>query len=177
MKKSQTALIIMLIAILGSSTISAVSSMNNMVTKLETHFYKGDHNDNLSIYNDIIDKTEIAANLVKLSKDYVSSSDSHVKEIQKLINDIPETKSISKLYKAVKSLDRDVDWLIAELGNKSLSSTHKDMLVKYQSEYRSENNTINSDNYNSLVRSYYEETKGFPGSLFRIIAKNAEYFE
>ena len=166
MIKTRTAIIIMLVAILGSSTISAVSSMNSMVTKLETHFYAGDHNDNLSIYNDIIDKTEIANNLVKLAKEYVSSNESHVKEIQKLVNDIPGTKSISKLYEYVKTLDSDVDWLISELS-----------LTKYQSQYRSETNTINSDNYNTLVRRYYDETKGFPGSVFRLIAKKAEYFE
>ena len=177
MTKTRTAIIIMLVAILGSSTISAVSSMNNMVTKLETHFYAGDHNDNLSIYNDIIDKTEIANNLYKLAKEYVSTNDSHMKEIQKLINDIPETKSVSKLYKRVKTLDGDVDWVISELSNKNLTDTHKELLTKYQSQYRSETNTINSDNYNTLVRKYYDETKGIPGSLFRLIAKKAEYFE
>ena len=177
MNKTRTAIIIMLVAILGSSTISAVSSMNNMVTKLETHFYAGDHNDNLSIYNDIIDKTEIAKNLYNLAKEYVSQNDSHMKEIRKLINDIPETKSVSKLYKQVKTLDGDIDWVISELSNKPLTDTHKELLTKYQSQYRSETNTINSDNYNTLVRQYYDETKGIPGSLFRLIAKKAEYFE
>ena len=177
MIKTRTAIIIMLVAILGSSTISAVSSMNSMVTKLETHFYASDYNDNLSIYNDIIDKTEIANNLVKLAKEYISSNESHVKEIQKLVNDIPGTKSISKLYEYVKTLDSDVDWLISELSNKSLSATHRELLTKYQSQYRSETNTINSDNYNTLVRRYYDETKGFPGSVFRLIAMKAEYFE
>lgn len=177
MNKTRTAIIIMLVAILGSSTISAVSAMNGMVTKLENHFFEGDYDDNLSIYNDIIDKTEIANNLVRLSKDYISSNDSHVKEILSLVNDIQGTKSISKLYDYVKSLDSDVAWLLTELSNKPLTDTHKKMLADYQSIYRSETNTINSDNYNTLVRQYYDETGGFPGFIFRGFAKKAEYFE
>lgn len=177
MNKTRTAIIIMLVAILGSSTISAVSAMNGMVTKLENHFFEGDYNDNLSIYNDIIDKTEIANNLVRLSKDYISSNDSHVKEILSLVNDIQGTKSISKLYDYVKSLDSDVAWLLTELSNKPLTDTHKKMLADYQSNYRSKTNTINSDNYNTLVRQYYDETGGFPGFIFRGFAKKAEYFE
>lgn len=178
MIKTRTAIIIMLVAILGSSTISAVSSMNSMVTKLETHFYAGDHNDNLSIYNDITRKAKIGQNLVNMSKDYVNANDSHIKEIQKLVNDIPETKSISKLAKYVNSLDENVAWLITELLSKDLTDTHKTLLTdNYQSNYRSLTNTIRSDNYNALVKAYYDETKGFPGVVFRGIAKKAEYFE
>ena len=177
MIKTRTAIIIMLVAILGSSTISAVSSMNSMVTKLETHFYAGDYNDNLSIYNDITRKAKIGQNLVNMSKDYINANDSHIKDIQQIVNDIPETKSISKLAKYVNSLDENVAWLITELSNKDLTDTHKNLLIDYQSNYRSLTNTIRQDNYNTLVKAYYDETKGFPGVVFRGIAKKAEYFE
>ena len=82
MKSSKAAIIIMLVAILGSSTISAVTSMNSMAAKVTNYFYNGDGQyTNQSIYNDIIDKTEIATNLVSLSKNYVSGNDAHIKAI------------------------------------------------------------------------------------------------
>ena len=179
MKNIRNAIIIMLVVICGSSAFSAVSSMNSMVSKLEDHFFNGDtaHNDNKSIYNDIVDKTEIATNLVSLSKEYISASDDHVKSIQSAVNDISSEKSIGKLYKLVKTLDTNVDWLISELSGRNLSSTHKELLKKYQSQYRSETNTINSDNYNTLVREYFDEVNGFPGSIFKIFSSKAEYFE
>ena len=169
----------MLVVICGSSTVSAVSSMNRMVSKLEDHFFNGnvEYKDNKSVYNDIVDKTEIATNLVSLSKEYVSASDSHIKAIQSAVNDISSEKSIGKLYKLMKTLDSNVDWLLTELSGKNLSSTHKDLLIKYQSQYRSETNTINSDNYNTLVREYNDEVSGFPGSIFKLFAHKAEYFE
>ena len=178
MTKTRTAIIIMLVAIIGSSTISAVSSMNSMVTKLQNHFFMGETEyANQSIYADILDKAEIATNLAKLAREYLGDNETHVKEIINVAKDIQETKSISKLYQEMNILDVDVAWLIAELENKNLTDTHKNLLVKYQSEYRSESRTIESDNYNTLVREYYDETKGFPGVVFRGFAKKAEYFK
>ena len=167
----------MLVVICGSSTVSAVGKMNSMVSELRTHFFDGDNNYNQSIYNDLIDKTEIASNLVNLSKDYISASDSHIKEITSLVNDIKSEKSISKLYEQVTKLDADVSWLLSELAGKKLTETHENMRIKYESQYRSETNTINSDNYNTLVREYYNEVNGFPGSIFKLFANKAEYFE
>lgn len=178
MNKTRTAIIIMLVAILGSSTISAVSAMNGMVTKLENHFFMGDTQyANQSIYADVLDKADIASNLAKLAKEYLGDKESHIKDIIDIAKDIQLTKSISKLYDDMHALDTDVDWLIAELSNKNLTDTHKNLLTKYQSEYRSESRTIESDNYNTLVRQYYDETGGFPGFIFRGFAKKAEYFK
>lgn len=178
MIKTRTAIIIMLVAILGSSTISAVSSMNSMVTKLETHFFEGETDyANQSIFADILKKANTATKLANLAKEYIGANESHVKKILQISNDIRETKSISKLYDEMNTLDENVKWLTSELSNKDLTDTHRTMLNGYRGEYRSETNTINSDNYNTLVRRYYDETKGFPGSVFRLIAKKAEYFE
>ena len=179
MKSSKAAIIIMLVAILGSSTISAVSSMNSMATKVTNYFYNGDGlYTNQSIYNDIIDKTEIANNLVSLSKNYVSGNDAHIKAITKRINDISSEKSVSKLYTLNRTLDTNVEWLLTTLNNEiSQLGVDRDLYDKYMSSYRSEIRTINSSDYNTKVREYDKETKGFPGSLFRVFVKNAEYFE
>lgn len=168
----------MLVVICGSSTISAVSSMNAMADKVTEYFYNGDGKyTNQSIYSDIVDKTEIAQNLVNLSKNYVSGNDSHIKAITKAINDIDGEKSVKKLYELTATLDTNVDWLLAELGNTALNPTDNDMLIKYQSMYRSETNTINSSDYNAKVRAYEQEVSGFPGSVFKLFAHKAEYFE
>jgi len=167
---------VMIVMILVSSTVSAVSSMNKMVRNLDTHFQNGS-GDNLSIQNDLMDKCEIATNLVSLSKDYISTSDQHIKAVQSTVNDLKSETSVARKYKLMNTLDTNVDWIMTELGSKGLSETHKNMLVKYQSQYRSENNTINSDPYNAMVKAYYDETSGFPGSLFRMFAKKAEYFQ
>ena len=79
MKNVRTAIIIMLVVICGSSTLSAVSSMNKMVKNVNDYFFNGDGQyTNQSIYSDIVDKTVIASNLVNLSKNYVSGNDEHV---------------------------------------------------------------------------------------------------
>ncbi|MBR2745930.1 MAG: hypothetical protein IKD99_04355 [Erysipelotrichaceae bacterium] len=179
MKSSKAAIIIMLVAILGSSTVSAVTSMNSMAAKVTNYFYNGDGQyTNQSIYKDIVDKTEIATNLVSLSKNYVSGNDAHIKAINSRINDISSEKSVSKLYKLNQTLDTNVDWLLETLKNSvGILGRDYDLYVKYMSNYRSEVMTINSSDYNTKVREYDKETKGFPGSLFRVFVKNAEYFE
>ncbi len=178
MNKVKTAIIIMLVVICGSSTISAVSSMNRMATEVTDYFFNGDGQyTNQSIYSDIKDKTEIASNLVNMSKNYVSGNDEHIKAISKAINDIASETSVSKLYKLTSTLDTNVNWLLTELGNTALNPTDSDLLIKYQSQYRSETNTINSSDYNTRVRNYDNEVSGFPGSIFKLIAKKVEYFE
>lgn len=168
----------MLIVICGSSTLSAVSSMNKMVKNVNDYFFNGDGQyTNQSIYSDIVDKTVIASNLVNLSKNYVSGNDEHVKAITQAINDIQVETSVSKLYDLTSTLDTNVNWLLTELGNTALNKTDNDMLIKYQSQYRSETNTINSSDYNTKVRNYDNEVSGFPGSIFKIFANKAEYFE
>ena len=118
MKNIRTAIIIMLVVICGSSTISAVSSMNSMADKVTNYFYNGDGKyTNQSIYSDIKDKSEIAQNLVNLSKNYVNGNDSHIKEITKAVNDISSEKSVKKLYALTTTLDANVLWLLTELGN------------------------------------------------------------
>jgi hypothetical protein len=177
-KNIRTAIIIMLVVICGSSTISAVSSMNSMADKVTNYFYNGDGKyTNQSIYSDIKDKAEIAQNLVNLSKNYVNGNDSHIKEITKAVNDISSEKSIKKLYALTTTLDANVLWLLTELGNTALSVTDSEMLVKLQSQYRSETNTINSSNYNTLARQYDDEVSGFPGDIFKLFAHKVEYFE
>ena len=168
----------MLVVIFGSSTISGVSAMNKMADKVTDYFYNGDGKyTNQSIYSDIVDKSEIAKNLVNLSKNYVSGNDSHVKAISKDANDITAEKSVKKLYQLTSDLDANVLWLITELGNTALNPTDSEMLVKYQSQYRSETNTINSSDYNTLVRQYNEEVSGIPGSIFMLFTHKVEAFE
>lgn len=179
MIKTRTAIIIMLVAILGSSTISAVTAMNSMAAKVTDYFYNGDRKYTAqSIYSDLIKKTTYADNLVSLSKNYVSASDSHIKAITSRINSINSEKSVSKLAELNKTLDSNVEWLLSTLESKVGSSgTDHDLYVKYMSNYKSRQSTINKSDYNILVRDYYNETKGFPASLFRVFVKDAEYFE
>ena len=176
MKKVKQAIIIMIVCILGSSSFSAISSMNSLANTLKKQFYEGSHGDNLSIYEDIIDEKGIAENLVALANKYLTN-DSNVKELTDVTNKIGNEKSIKALYKLMTTMDTNVDELISKLKKVDLQQQHQTMLEKYESEYKSERTTISTDPYNSMVRAYYDETSGLLGSFFRIFANKPEYFE
>ena len=179
MKYNKTAFIIMLVAILGSSLISGVTAMSSMAKQANDYFVNGGSDkDNFSIYNDLQDKVGVCNSLLSLANNYISSGDSHIKEIQNAMAKLKETKDVSDLFVANTKLDNNVSWLIAELKNKNLSKTHEDMLYNYESQYHDEVVTIGYDEskYNLMVKNYYDETAGIPGILFRLFVKNPEYF-
>ncbi len=177
MKQIRQAIIIMIVVILGSSSVSAVSSMNSLARTVNDHFYNGSHGDNLSIYEDLMDKTEIAGKLVNLAKNYVSSSDSDVKTLQDTANQMKKETSVSKLYKQMVTLDNSFDSLAAKLSSAGLSADHSKYLVNYTSDYKSEGVTIGSDPYNSMVKNYFDETSGILGAFYRMFATKVEYFK
>ena len=179
MKYNKTAFIIMLVAILGSSVFSGVGAMKSMAKSANDYFVSGGSDkDNFSIYNDLQDKVGVCNSLLSLANNYVSSSDSHIKEIQKAMATLKETKDVSDLFAANSKLDNNVAWLIAELKSKSLDPTHRNMLANYESLYHDEVVTIGYDEstYNLMVKKYYDETSGIPGTLFRIFVNDPEYF-
>ncbi len=179
MKYNKTAFIIMLVAILGSSIFSGVGGMKSLVKPINDYFISGGNaHDNSSIYNDLLDKAAVCESLINLANKYVSSSDTHIKEMQKAIATIKETKDVSDLYAANVKLDNNAAWLIAELKNKNMDSTHKSLLIKYVDDYNDDVRMIGFDasNYNLMVKKYYDETSGIPGSLFRIFVNDPEYF-
>ncbi|MBR0137640.1 MAG: hypothetical protein IJM15_04455 [Erysipelotrichaceae bacterium] len=173
-KETKTAIIVMLAVILGSSTISAVGSINKAVSKLNDQFYKG-QGDNFCIYEDIIDKTEYAFDIYQtaVKNNY---SDTEVEKISSLINDIKSEKSIKKLYSLVQKLDSAVDYTVKLLNGK-LDKKWADILEGARRNYNSESSTIDSDPYNSMVKEFHDEYDGFPGSLFQLFASKAEYFK
>ena len=174
-KETKTAIIVMLAVILGSSTISAVGSINKAVSKLNDQFYKG-QGDNLCIYEDIIDKTEYAYEIYQTA-DKTGNLDGEVKKISSLIQDIKSEKSIKKLYSLVQKLDSAVNYTVTLLENKNINDTQKDIVDKAKRKYNSESRTIDSDPYNSMVKDFHDEFDGFPGSLFQLFASKAEYFK
>ena len=174
LKETKTAIIIMLAVILGSSTISAVSSINSMAEKISSHFYKGS-GDNFCIYEDIIDKTEFAYEIFQTA-DKNGYSDKTVKTIPTLIESIKKEKSVRKLYSLVQQMDSAVNYTVALLADKALPSEQLSILDKARRSYDSESRTIGSDPYNQLVQQFHDEVDGFPGSLFEILANDVEYF-
>ncbi|MBR0386078.1 MAG: hypothetical protein IJI05_05990 [Erysipelotrichaceae bacterium] len=177
MKQIRQAIIIMIVAILTSSSVSAVSSMNNLAKIVSNQFYQGSHGDNLCIYEDLMDKAELATKLVSLSKDFVSSSDANVKAIQDTVNQMKKETSVSKLYKQMVTLDTNFDALVAKLNGANLNETQAKYLKGYVSSYKSEGTTIGSDPYNSMVKAYFDETSGLLGAFYRMFATKVEYFK
>lgn len=170
-KDSKIAFIVMLAVILGSSSISAVGSINSLASKVEKQFYEGSGN-NLSIYNDIIGKTEDAYKIMRFAQNHLSSKDKTVESINGLISDITSEKSIDKLYSLVQKLDYAVEYT-AGLMN---SYEDKDFTGFYKS-YNSRSRTIDSDPYNQMVKEFNDEVNGIPGSIFKLFAHNVEYFK
>jgi hypothetical protein len=178
-KKVKTAILVMILTIVGMPAITSVARMNAMVADLETEFRKGQYGDNLSIYEDLIDKAEIADNLAALcvSADLLPADEEHLTAIRETSAAIRQEDSIAALYQLSETLDANVEWVDAALETAdTLSGTHHELWIKYRSEYLSEQTTISSDPYNSLVDDYYQETAGFPASMYRALARQAEYF-
>ena len=175
-KEIKQALTIMIAVILLSSTVSALKSMNKMSRELKNHFFTGDEF-NLSIHGDLDRKTSIAGNLVSLAKYYLPESEPHLKTISETIKSMTNEDSVSKLYKLNSTLDENVLYTIATLEKASLTDSHRKMLTNYTSDYKSKMTTIANDNYNTLVKEYYDETGGFPGFIFQLFADSPEYFK
>lgn len=170
-KDSKTAVIVMLVVILGSSIISAVNSINALASKVERQFYYGS-GDNLCIYNDIIGKTEDAYKIMRFAQDRLSSKDKTVESINELISDITTEKSIKKLYTLVQKLDYAVEYTYTLMNNYE----SKDFTGYYKS-YNSRSRTIDSDPYNQMVKEFNKEVNGIPGSIFKLFAHTVEYFQ
>lgn len=181
-KQYKNALIIMILCIVVSSAVSGVTGINRLAKVPVDWFYNGEpvvgEHTPLSIYNDLIDKTEFAADLTSLATKYggLSDSEAHIKQILDLNTKIKGEKSVSKLYKLMVSLDENVTWLVSTLETKNLTAAQKTMLASYKKSYNSKTNTINFDPYNSKVKEYYDQVSGFPASLFRLFSTKVEYF-
>ena len=181
-KQYKNALIIMILCIVGSSLVSGVTGINRLAKEPVSWFYNGNPAISTktpqSIYEDLIDKTEFAADLTSLATKYggLSDSETHIKQIFDLNNKIKSEKSVSKLYQLMNSLDENVNWLVATLETKNLTDAQKKMLKGYKDSYNSETKTIGLDPYNSKVKEFYDEASGFPAVLFRLFATKVEYF-
>jgi len=180
LRRPQGAAAVMVLAIVISSSVSAVASINKQAAAVRDEFYKGQYGDNMSIYEDLVDKTEDAVSLVALATKgpYVDASDQHIKAIIEDTNTIKADGTASALYAASASLDENVTWLMTALEAKvAANATDAKMLTKYSALYKSEIQTIASDPYNSLVKAFKDETGGFPGSLFGRLATDVTYFK
>ena len=175
-KSNRVALIVMIAVMILSSSISAVGAMNKMSKDINDHFFTGDEF-NLSIHGDLDKKTVIATNVANLARYYISEKDDHLKAITDTVQAMTRETSVSKLFKLNSTLDDNVNYVINQLNGLELSDTHKKMLTGYAADYKSKSTTIANDNYNTLVKGYYDEISGFPGIIFRIFAKNPEYFK
>ncbi len=176
-KNNKVALIVMIVVMILSSSISAVGAMNKMSKDIKNNFFVGEEQYDTSIYRDLNKKTVIATNVANLARYYIAEKDDHLKAVTDTLQAMTNESSVSKLFKLNSTLDDNVNYLITQLNGMNLSETHRKMLTGYEAEYKSRNRTISNETYNSLVEKYYEETSGFPGIIFRIFAKNPEYFK
>ncbi len=177
-KSAKGAFITMIAVMLISSSLAAVSSISKQAQTVSDEFYKGLYGDNMSIYEDLIDKTEYADSLVSMAvnKSYLAADESHITAIKQASTALKADGSAADLYQASSLLDDNVQWLIAYLQSAVSDTTDAANLRKYSSAYQSEIVTIASDPYNSLVKEFEDETSGLLGSLYRQLAKKVTYF-
>ena len=165
-------ILVMIVLIVSSSLFAGVSKLNRMADDIHQEFLVGEKKDGLSIQHDLDTRIECARNIVTLANKY----DVNATRANAAVQMFDQVDSIHEKYVCNQSLNIEIQLLIQQLQDKSLTSTNAKNLKEQISIFENAQNTISLDPYNTLVAEYEKETSGLIGSVLKIFAKDVEYF-
>jgi hypothetical protein len=165
-------ILVMLVLIVSSSLFAGVSKLNRMADDIHQEFLVGEKKDGLSIQHDLDTRIECARNIVTLANKY----DINTTRANAAVQVFDQVDSIHDKYVCNQSLNVEIQLLVQQLQDTSLTSTNAKNLKEQVSIFENAQNTISLDPYNTLVAEYEKETSGFIGNILKIFAKDVEYF-
>ena len=165
-------ILVMIVLMVSSSLIMGVTQLNRMANDIHQEFLVGEKEDGLSIQHDLDTRVEVGRNLVTLAKKY----DIPTSNASDAIMALEQAKDIQEKYTCNQNLNVEIQSLIQQLQEASLTTTNAKNLKEQISIFENAQNTISLDPYNTLVAEYEEETGGIVGGILKIFAKDVEYF-
>lgn len=182
LKKPFVAAVVCILVVLISSSVSISVKLNRECEKVVDYFYEGNIQGGLvvnSIYGEIVKMYELAENIVIIADNYGVDTRS-------LVSDIAELKEVLN-YKNPDAGDIYNDfsefysnlWAVElELSNTQLSQRHLEYMHSASQEINSLKASIESSDYNSIVRTFYKRFDRFPVNIFAEIfdIEYPEYF-
>ena len=165
-------ILVMIVLMVSSSLIMGVSQLNRMASEIQQEFLVGEKKDGLSIQHDLDTRVEVGRNLVTLAKKY----DIETGDANDAIMALEQAKDIQEKFCCNQNLNVEIQSLIQQLQEASLTTTNAKNLKEQISIFENAQNTISLDPYNTLVAEYEEETASIVGGILKIFAKDVEYF-
>ncbi|MBQ7892039.1 MAG: hypothetical protein IJO78_06315 [Erysipelotrichaceae bacterium] len=165
-------ILVMIVLIVSSSLFAGVSKLNRMADDIHQEFLVGEKKDGLSIQHDLDTRIECARNIVTLAKKYGIETTRANAAVQVF----EQADSIHEKFICNQSLGVEIQSLVQQLQDASLTTTNAKNLKEQVSIFENAQNTISLDPYNTLVAEYEKETSGLIGNVLKIFAKDVEYF-
>ncbi len=167
LKKRSTALLIVLVLVLGVSGFKSRITFTYYSKTVESMFYEGV--DGASIAADLESKISTAKNLIFIAEKYQKNGFEEITALNHAIESLMDADSIKAKESANAKLDEAFFALSDKLTAMALSERDENYRISLTYDFRGLNDMIDKSPYHDTVEEYLKQTTGFPASiLYRI---------
>ena len=164
-KNQSTAILIMILMILGSAFLGSRSSLMELRTKAEQVFLLGSEGDGIGIQNDLEERSAAAYNMTVIARNYLSEGDAVIQAVLEAREELAAAEGPGEKYEADQELETAVKDLKAKLEGLELTEKDAPYPQRLYTDFLSRGETISHDPYNSLAADFNEALKEFPANI------------
>lgn len=175
LKKRSTALLIVLVLVLGVSGFKSRITFASYAKAVETEFYEGV--DGASIAADLESKISTSKNLIFIAEKYLKD-ETEIETLKQAIEGLEKANSIKEKSQANQTMDDAFFALSVLLDTVKLSDRDGDYQISLVYDYKGLNDMIDKSPYHKRVDEYLKQTVGFPASvLYKLSGVELSRFE
>lgn len=175
LKKRSTALLIVLVLVLGVSGFKSRITFASYAKAVETEFYEGV--DGASIAADLESKISTSKNLIFIAEKYLKD-ETEIETLKQAIEGLEKANSIKEKSQANQTMDDAFFALSVQLDTVKLSDRDRDYQISLVYDYTGLNDMIDKSPYHKRVDEYLKQTAGFPASvLYKLSGVELSRFE
>lgn len=175
LKKRSTALLIVLVLVLGVSGFKSRITFASYAKAVETEFYEGV--DGASIAADLESKISTSKNLIFIAEKYLKD-ETEIETLKQAIEGLEKANSIKEKSQANQTMDDAFFALSVQLDTVKLSDRDRDYQIALVYDYKGLNDMIDKSPYHKRVDEYLKQTVGFPASvLYKLSGVELSRFE
>lgn len=176
LKKRSTALLIVLVLVLGVSGFKSRITFASYAKTLETVFYEGV--DGASIAADLESKISTSKNLIFIAEKYLKNEPNEIEALNQSIEKLETAASIKDKNQANKQLDDAFFDLAVLLDTVKLSERDRNYQIMLIYDYKGLNDMIDKSPYHNTAEEFLKQTAGFPASvLYKLSGVELSRFE
>ncbi len=165
LKKTPTAIIIMLAVILTSGVLGCRRSLLSLRKAAEDYFYSGENGDGDSIQSDLEYIGATASNFKTIAVRYIDSDDRLISELNSARSALASASTIPEKHAAASELFDAVTALHGALDPKVMNSTDRSFRSSLYDDINSAMLRISHSGYNDAAREFNSILDSFPASL------------